>query len=748
MLVAPALAGWLVFVLWDRVGLPPHGDPLDAPFPGLWRWFFAVWLPAMFPAFTLVHAHLWRRAGHAPPGAAWQAGRWDRRSYVLLPLFLALMLAWPALGAWRLSFAGFYLGTLFAKTLLAVVTVYRQLEDDRAPPRRLAVSLFLVAGLLYAFAGGYVVTALSTAGDEHVYLLNTHSLYADGDLDLRNNIERRDYARFYWGRPSPATWNVPLVGFPTFLLPGYALGTGLFPAYPLAGRLAAVLAIAACAAGVGAQAYRLCRDLGAARTSAFWAWVVVALTPPVLVNSAHVYPELPAALLLVVGVRAVLRLPAATWPALGVVAGATAGLALLKDRYAPLGVGVAAWALARLARPRGRLALGIGLAGTLAAAAVVALPRMPGLFPNLGSPARALEVLAAWNRWMPLAALGLVADQEFGLLYYAPHWALAVPGMVLLWRRRRDVVVGLAGVALLYVVVLVKYRWIQWDAGWTPPPRFILSAAPLLAPFVAAVFDQVRGRLFAAVNTAALAWSAGLGIALTLVPFWRYNDLDGRSTVLEALGAALRLDLARFLPSLRAPTLWTWAAVTGGALALALLTWYWARRAADATAAGPVLLRPAAAAALVGSGAAAWVALAAVVPTWVVEGPGMRHSGGVRFGSYQDQEIVWVMSRDTDVLDHVVTWPGLTEITIVAGAGSAAGSRPSMTLFLDGREVRAWALETGDRQWLRAEYRARVPTGFGHPELRLRFTGLVPRVQHAYVGRIGLRWLGVGAGEP
>jgi hypothetical protein len=126
----------------------------------------------------------------------------------------------------------------------------------------------------------------------------------------------------------------------------------------------------------------------------------------------------------------------------------------------------------------------------------------------------------------------------------------------------------------------------------------------------------------------------------------------------------------------------------------------------------------------------------------------MRHSGGVRFGSYQDQEIVWVMSRDTDVLDHVVTWPGLTEITIVAGAGSAAGSRPSMTLFLDGREVRAWALETGDRQWLRAEYRARVPTGFGHPELRLRFTGLVPRVQHAYVGRIGLRWLGVGAGEP
>ncbi|MGH7265320.1 MAG: hypothetical protein ACREMB_10765, partial [Candidatus Rokuibacteriota bacterium] len=302
MLIAPALTGWLVFVLWERVGLPPHGDRLDAPFPGAWQWFFAVWLPAMFPAFTLLHADLWRRAGRAPAGPARRARRWDRRSYVLLPLFAVLMLSWPALGAWRLPFAGFYLGTLFGKALLAVVTVYRQLEGDH-PPRGLAVSLFLVAGLLYVFAGGYVVTALSTAGDEHIYLLNAHSLYADGDLDLRNNIQQRDYARFYWGRPSPATWNVPLLGFPTFLLPGYALATALVPSYPLAGRLAAVLAIAACAAGVGAQAYGLCRDLGAARTSAFWAWVVVALTPPVLVNSAHVYPELPAALLVVVGVR-------------------------------------------------------------------------------------------------------------------------------------------------------------------------------------------------------------------------------------------------------------------------------------------------------------------------------------------------------------------------------------------------------------------------------------------------------------
>ena len=55
--------------------------------------------------------------------------------------------------------------------------------------------LFWIAFLFYAFLTAYVVTALSTAGDEHLYLLDTQSLYADWDLDIRNNVAQRSRRR-------------------------------------------------------------------------------------------------------------------------------------------------------------------------------------------------------------------------------------------------------------------------------------------------------------------------------------------------------------------------------------------------------------------------------------------------------------------------------------------------------------------------------------------------------------------------
>ena len=155
---------------------------------------------------------------------------------------------------------------------------------------------------------------------------------------------------------------------------------------------------------------------------------------------------------------------------------------------------------------------------------------------------------------MGVAVLGLIADQEFGLLFYAPAWVLVAAGIPALWRRQREATLGLLGLVGGYVFVLMRYRWMQWDAGWTPPPRFILAVVPLLLPFLAEGLDRLRGRGLALVHTLWLVWSVSVAWCLALVPFWRYNTLSGRSTLLRLLGAELGLDLARFLPSLRAPT--------------------------------------------------------------------------------------------------------------------------------------------------------------------------------------------------
>jgi hypothetical protein len=765
-----AAAGALTFGLWRAVGLPPVGLPTDAPHPGLWRWFFAGVPPLLFPAFTAVYAAL---ARVAPPDAApaVAAGwRWDRWSHVALLALPAGLLAWRTEPGWRLLLGALFVTILAAKSLLLAGTLYRAAfgrvapEDDAHVLPGAAAFLGATALLLYAGLVPYVITGVSTTGDEPLYLMSAHSLLVDRDLALENNTRQGDAAGFYWARGRP--WAEQYLGrtLPALLLPGYAAARVLLPQYPLAGRLGATLLMAVGAALAGSVGYRLCRDLGCARPASFWAWTTLALTPPLLVASGHVYPEVPALLGSLVGVRAVLGISRRPWVAGAIVLAVAPILVLLKERFISIAVGLLVWAAINLAR-RARWArvwtvAGLGLVGVL----VLLAARAPELFPYLAE--FRPRGLLRWQPSMGVALLGVVADQEFGLLFYAPAWVLAAAGVPALWRRHREAALGLLGLAGGYMVVLMHYRWMQWDAGWTPPPRFILAVVPLLLPFLAEGLARLRGRGLALVHTLWLAWSAGVAWCLALVPLWRYNTLSGRSTLLRLAGAELGLDLARFLPSLRAPTRWTWAILAAGGLMLAVTTLRAARPRTPPDpgwGVGAVLLRPAPALGAVAVAAALWVGAAAVTPTTSIEGEAMSHNAGSQYGAYSWDPILWVMTGDGELSERIVTWPGVTRITVVAGGFSTTGVRPRLELFLDDVRVADWPLDIvplerwqpprwGLWGWRQAHYETTVRTGFGRPTFRLRVSNTrnhrgSGQVQHAYVDRVMLQWAPGGAAD-
>jgi hypothetical protein len=171
---------------------------------------------------------------------------------------------------------------------------------------------------------------------------------------------------------------------------------------------------------------------------------------------------------------------------------------------------------------------------------------------------------------------------------------------------------------------------------------------------------------------------------------------------------------------------------------------------------GALLLRPLPAVGLVVAVALAWLAAAAVVPAWSVEAEAMEHTTGVPYGAYQWDDFLWVMQRDGEIADRIVTWPGLTRITVIAGGLSTTGVAPRMTLLLDDEVVAEWELAFGHlsswsertfamQGWLARPYVAVARTRFGRPTLRLRFAGTLDqratgRVQQAFVDRIMLEW--------
>ena len=234
-------------------------------------------------------------------------------------------------------------------------------------------------------------------------------------------------------------------------------------------------------------------------------------------------------------------------------------------------------------------------------------------------------------------------------------------------------------------------------------------------------------------------------------PFWRYNQLNGRSTLLGLAGDVLGLDLARFLPSLWAPNTWTPLGLIAGGAVLLIAAIRASRRrgrSVEGWGIGAVVIGPGRALALVASVVAIWVMAAAFVPTTLLWAGAMHHAGGEPFGSLYNERSLWVMKQKTEMWEPIVTLPGVTEIRIRAGGYSTTGVNPRMTLLLNDQPVRTWDLEAGPGRWAEAEYTARVPTKLGRTTLRLRFgdlgvkpvAGARDRIQLAYVDRVWLRW--------
>jgi len=175
--------------------------------------------------------------------------------------------------------------------------------------KRLAI-LFIIAFVIYNICTFAIVSSrFAYTGDEPYYLLTTHSLYQDQDINVVDeykdssyfnfypkeiypNLRLRAYARF--GRKgTDYAYPINQPGISVLMLPFYWFSQ-FFEGKTLIFILKGSLAIWAVLLGL--QLYLFAREHWKRENSALLLWFIYSFSAPVLFYSIHLYPEIPIAL--------------------------------------------------------------------------------------------------------------------------------------------------------------------------------------------------------------------------------------------------------------------------------------------------------------------------------------------------------------------------------------------------------------------------------------------------------------------
>ncbi len=504
-------------------------------------------------------------------------------------LAAAGLLGASALGAPLLGVDGWQplgVGGAVALGLLYVVCRVLALEPllDRSAASQRPPLVFLL--LPFGFYLALIPWSTSTRapdGDEPWFLLATHSIAYDFDLDLANNYRDQDSLAFMPRAIEPQPGDPEQPDGAVHSRHGALLQAVMAPAYRLGGRAGAMIVVAALAA----LSAWLVLDLVAFSPDSR-ARLIVYLTfsfaAPFLVYSQQIWAEVAAVLLAVSAYRWITRLTAglkgrsldafrANWPLWLLLAGALALLPALKLRFVLVSAALALICVLRLGpglRDRGAVLL----AAVLAPAGALVLWLNRSVFGTvLGM--HSWSELGLYRESAVKLALGLNGlffDVAYGLVACAPIWLLLFPGAVVAWRRNRRLLFEVALIALPTLLLVASRR--EWYGGWSPPFRYGLVVLPFLALLLAPLFERrlESGRAASASGAAAGGLPAGItALALVLAllsgalavlyvvePGWTYNLADGRHHLIHYLEARSGVDFARFLPSATRPRSATW----------------------------------------------------------------------------------------------------------------------------------------------------------------------------------------------
>lgn len=401
---------------------------------------------------------------------------------------------------------------------------------------------FFVFIILALYSPGFA-KKMNLQGDEPHYLIIAQSILADHDIDLINNYQNKDWAKFYLGQlpdthisinsPPGQGFSVHGIGLPLLVLPGFALG----------GKLGAILIINLIAALLAVNIFLLAYELTKKEKLSLLVTFLAAVTLPLFPFSFVIYTELPSALLFIYTLRKIRKFKEEKPANLILASLAIAFLPWLHTKNLLLIlilVGFMIW------QSWGQLKKTL----IYFAPAFFSICALSFYFyhyfgsPWFGAGVAGMVSFSGGFRGL----LGLLFDQEYGLFIYSPFYLMAIPGLVILWKKRKF--------AFIYLMLPFLVIWIfnglffEWWAGWSPPSRYLVTVVPLLIPALVLTFSQIRNIFWSTLAFILSLASLLVSYFMAKIPALLYNFADGKSEFLAKINQKVGLNLVDYFPSL------------------------------------------------------------------------------------------------------------------------------------------------------------------------------------------------------
>jgi hypothetical protein len=463
-----------------------------------------------------------------------------------------LMWHYSSVNDFRIRLACFFMLIYILVLAQMRATSRIKLSLNESKPWRVWLLSFLVFALT---AAAFYARGIHLSGDEPHYLMITQSLVEDGDFDLRNNLQDKTYMaylpaeiRFHGTIKDEKYRSFHLPGVSFLLVPFFYLFNllgGLIPAN-LFFRLCAALINAFFALGL----FNILKTVWPEKDNSL-VFLFFLTTFPLVFQSIHLYPELPAATLLIFAYLCSRDERKNYFPA-GLL---LAGIPWLHFKYLIPMLILALFVMARIWRRSGcnkdkirdLVYFLIPPAGSALLLAIYSKMLYGSLDPTIISPEKNFFPIPLGLKIETL--LSFFLDQRDGLLVYAPVFLM----LLLVFKKRiRSEIKDFSLLAAIFFSYIFFHAYTTVRGGYSPAARPTLFVVWIMVVFLAAYYRQAGEigktmfRFLAGLTSFATIW-------LFYYPLFLYQpvtrDVIQRASSLLLFWGSAAINLTSVFPS-------------------------------------------------------------------------------------------------------------------------------------------------------------------------------------------------------